>query len=157
MTLKSDEAHLRRSIEIARVGLAAGERPVAALLTKSGQVVAEAHDGVFGHRDPTAHAERLVISEFSRANGLLHLRGYTLYTVVEPCLMCCGAIHWAKLGRVVYALSQSGLQALTGGSEKRSIRVLLPAGRHSVELVGPLLEDEALELAQLYPWKDKRV
>jgi hypothetical protein len=69
---------------------------------------------------------------------LLHLREYTLYSVVEPCLMCCGAIHWAKIGRVVYGLSQSSLQTLTNGRGKRSIRDLLPAGRHAVEIIAGL-------------------
>ena len=84
---------LARTFGVVEAALARGERPVAALLVRGGAVVAEAADAVFARRDPTAHAERVVISDHCAAAGRLHLRGHELYCFIEPCLMCCGAIH----------------------------------------------------------------
>ena len=96
---------LDRTFALAHRALERGERPVSALLVRSGEAVAEATDAVFERSDPTAHAERILVSDYCTVNGFLHLRGYELYCFIEPCLMCCGAIHWAKLDRVVYSLS----------------------------------------------------
>ena len=148
---------LSRTFEVARMALARGERPVAALLVHGGDVVMEASDAVFSRRDPTAHAERVAISDYCARTGRLHLRGHALYCFIEPCLMCCGAIHWAKLDRVVYALSQARLKELSGGRPKPGIRDYLPVGGRSLEVVGPVREADAYDLARAYDWRARRV
>jgi tRNA(adenine34) deaminase len=150
--VKFDSTILDRVFEFAEAALMGGERPVSALLVRDGEVVATTTDAVFERSDPTAHAERIVISDYCTANGLLHLRGFELYCFIEPCIMCCGAIHWAKLDRIVYALSQNRLKQLTGGHPKPGIRSYLPVGRHSPDVVGPVREDEGFVLASRYDW-----
>lgn len=152
-----DDDIVARTFELAETALAAGERPVAALLVRDGTVVAEAIDVVFARSDPTAHAERIVLSDYCTGRGLLHLRGHDLYCFIEPCMMCCGAIHWAKLDRVVFALSQARLNELSGGLHKPGIRELLPLGRRSPAVVGPVREDEAAEVAARYDWRARRL
>ena len=120
---------LDRTFALAHRALERGERPVSALLVRSGEAVAEATDAVFERSDPTAHAERILVSDYCTVNGFLHLRGYELYCFIEPCLMCCGAIHWAKLDRVVYSLSQERLKELSGGTSKPGIREYLVSPR----------------------------
>ena len=144
---------LTRTFEVAEAALARGERPVAALLVYGGEVVAEATDAVFERSDPTAHAERVVISDYCAAHDCLHLRGYELYCFIEPCIMCCGAIHWAKLDRVVYALSQTRLKDLSGGRQKPGVRDYLPVGGRPLDVVGPVREAEAFVLAAQYAWR----
>ncbi|MEO0558956.1 MAG: nucleoside deaminase [Bacteroidota bacterium] len=148
---------LARTFEVAQAALERGERPVSALLVYEGVILAEATDAVFERSDPTAHAERVVISDYCRSHGRLHLRGHELYCFIEPCLMCCGAIHWAKLDRVVYALSQDRLKELSGGRPKPGIRDYLPVGGRSLEVVGPVREPEAFELASRYAWQARAV
>ena len=151
--MSADQALMARAFRLAEAALARGERPVAALLVFEGAVVAEAGDAVFARSDPSAHAERVVISDHCAATGQLHLRGHEIYCTIEPCLMCCGAIHWAKLDRVVYGLSQERLQTLSGGTHKPGVRGYLPVGGRPVEVVGPVLEDEAFALAARYAWR----
>ena len=112
---------------------------------------------MFAQSDPTAHAERILISAYCAANKHLHLRGYELYCFIEPCLMCCGAIHWAKLSRIVYALSQAHLKSLSGGQPKPTVRDLLPAGGRPLDIVGPVWEEAALDIAAGYNWQAKMV
>jgi tRNA(Arg) A34 adenosine deaminase TadA len=104
-----------------------------------------------------AGEERVVISDYCAGHGLLHLRGHELYCFVEPCLMCCGAIHWAKLDRVVFSLSQTRLNELSGGRQKPGIRDLLAFGSGSLLVVGPVREDEAAGIAARYDWRARRL
>jgi tRNA(Arg) A34 adenosine deaminase TadA len=151
--LSQDDDIVARMFDVAQAALAAGERPVAAVLVRDGAIVAEATDAVFGRSDPTAHAERVVVSDYCTAQSLLHLRGYELYCFIEPCVMCCGAIHWAKLDRVVYALSQARLNELSGGRPKPGIRELLPLGARALSVVGPVRENDAFQIAARYDWR----
>ncbi|MEM1126575.1 MAG: nucleoside deaminase [Bacteroidota bacterium] len=150
-----DDNILAHAFKVAEEALIHGERPVAALLVRDGTIVAQATDAVFARSDPTAHAERVVISDFCAANGRLHLRGYELYCFIEPCLMCCGAIHWAKLDRVVFALSQTRLKELSGGRPKPGLRDYLPVGGRPLDVIGPVREDEAFALAARYAWRQR--
>ncbi len=130
--------------------------PVGAVLTIADRIVAESHDQVFARSDPTAHAERLVISEYAAQFSKLRLDECTLYSVVEPCFMCSGAIHWAKIPRLVFAASQASLGTLTGGGSKPSASTLLPAGQQRIEVIGPALEADAMAVLSLYPWIERR-
>ena len=121
------------------------------------RIVAEATDAVFEHSDPTAHAERVVISDYCRREGLLHLRDHELYCFIEPCFMCCGAIHWAKLDRVVFCLGQARLNELSGGRSKPGIRELLSPRSGSPTVIGPLREEEAASIAARYDWWARRL
>jgi len=65
--------------------------------------------------------------------------------------MCAGAIYWAGIGRVVYALSERRLRAITGAHAQNPTldlpcRSVFAAGQHATEVIGPLLEDEAATL-----------
>jgi tRNA(Arg) A34 adenosine deaminase TadA len=153
----TDDALIDRAFALAEAALERGERPVAAVLALDGQVVAEGTDAVFERSDPTAHAERVVISDHCAATGRLHLRGHTLVCFAEPSVMCCGAIHWAQLDRVVYALSQERLKELSGGRPKPGVRDVLPLGGRPVEVVGPVREAEAFTIAARYAWRERRV
>jgi tRNA(Arg) A34 adenosine deaminase TadA len=144
-----DETLIRHALEIARRAIANGNHPFGALLADaSGAVLLEAENTVDTARDPTGHAEtnlvRLAGARFSKAE----LAGMTLYTSTEPCAMCSGAIYWAGIGRVVYGLSEAGLLELTGDNPSNETmhlpcREVLSRGQRIVQIVGPLLEDEA--------------
>ena len=141
---------LRRAIELAGQARAHGNHPFGALLAdEAGRVLAEAENTVVTGRDVTGHAETNLIRLASARFDPETLARCTLYTSTEPCPMCAGAIYWARVGRVVYALSQQGLYALTGeGSERLPLpcRDVLAAGHHAVEVTGPALEDEARQV-----------
>ena len=133
-----------------------GLDPFAAILVKDSAIVAESRDMSVIESDPTAHAELAVISSYCRAHNLISLEGYTLYCNVEPCVMCSGAIHWAKLSRVVYGVSQKTLQSVSGGKEKPSCHDLINIGHKKIEIIGPVLEKEGLHILQSMPFLSKK-
>jgi tRNA(Arg) A34 adenosine deaminase TadA len=99
----------------------------------------------------TAHAERLLATRASKAHSPEFLAGCTLYTSAEPCAMCAGAIYWAGIGRVVYGQAESALKAATGDHPENPTldlpcRTVFDAGQRKVEVIGPMLEDEAAAL-----------
>jgi tRNA(adenine34) deaminase len=86
----------------ARAAVLLGEVPVGAALLRDGTVIAAAHNETMARRDPTRHAEMLVIAEGLRALGTDRLPDCTLCVTLEPCGQCAGAIVLAKVGRVVF-------------------------------------------------------
>ena len=91
----------------------------------------------------------------SRQFAANFLAGCSLYTSTEPCPMCSGAIFWGGVGRVVFALGQQALYDLIGpgGDELLlSCRDVFARGSRTIEVVGPALEAEALEVHRGF-WK----
>jgi tRNA(Arg) A34 adenosine deaminase TadA len=147
------DAHfLRRSFEVARRAVTRGNHPFGAILVgRDGTVLVEAENGYMPSRDGTAHAERLLASHACTTLSPATLGGATLYSSAEPCAMCAGAIYWAGIGRLVYALSEHRLRAITGNHPENPTldlpcREVFASGQRSTEVVGPLLEDEAAAL-----------
>jgi tRNA(Arg) A34 adenosine deaminase TadA len=98
--------------------------------------------------DATSHAELVAVREASRRYPPERLAGAMLYSSAEPCAMCAGAIYWSWISRVVYALSEERLLALTGNHPENPTlslpcREVFARGQREIEVVGPVLEDEA--------------
>jgi tRNA(Arg) A34 adenosine deaminase TadA len=152
MTQANDEILLRRAFDVARRAHEHGNHPFGALLAgPDGSVLMEQGNGFGPARDMTAHAERLLASAASQAHPPAKLARCTMYMSAEPCAMCAGAIYWAGIGRVVYGLSEKRLKRITGDHAENPTldlpcRTVFAAGQRKVEVVGPLLEDEAAAL-----------
>jgi tRNA(Arg) A34 adenosine deaminase TadA len=138
---------LRRAIALSAQSRTEGNHPFASLVVDAaGVLLAEAPNA---HRvDCTCHAEMNVLRLVSAVCSAGELASATLYSSAEPCAMCAGGIYWSGIGRVVYALSEARLLALTGnhpGNPTLSLpcREVLVRGQRRIEVVGPLLEDEA--------------
>jgi tRNA(Arg) A34 adenosine deaminase TadA len=146
------ETFLRRAFAVARRAHAQGNHPFGAILVDSeGRVLIEAENGFLPARDMTAHAERLLATQASQAHDPSFLARCTVYTSAEPCAMCAGAMYWAGIGRVVYGLAECRLKAMTADHAENPTldlpcRVVFAAGQRPVEVIGPLLEDEASAL-----------
>ncbi len=147
------EALLRRAFVVARRSREQGDHPFGAILAgPDGAILREQGNGFTSEGgDMTAHAERLLATWASRIYGAAFLAGCTLYTSAEPCAMCSGAIYWAGIGRVVYGQTETSLKAMTGAhSENPTLnlpcRAVFAAGQRPVEVIGPLLADEAAAL-----------
>lgn len=97
------EALMRTALDLAAQAADAGDVPVGAVLVDpDGTVVATDRNRREELRDPTAHAEMLVLSARAREIGDWRLNGHTLVVTLEPCPMCAGAAVWARLERIVY-------------------------------------------------------
>jgi tRNA(Arg) A34 adenosine deaminase TadA len=149
---RSHETFLRRAFAVAKRAHAHGNHPFGAILVDAdGAVLFEAENGFMPDRDGTAHAERLLATQASKAHDPKFLANCTLYTSAEPCAMCAGAIYWAGIGRVVFGLTERRLKAITGDHAENPTldlpcRTVFAAGQRPVEVIGPLLEDEAARL-----------
>jgi tRNA(Arg) A34 adenosine deaminase TadA len=146
------ETFLRRCFAVARRARTRGNHPFGAILVSAaGEVLVETENGYLPDRDMTAHAERLLATQASKQFDSHVLAGCTLYTSAEPCAMCAGAIYWAGIGGVVFGLSERRLKTMTGDHAENPTldlpcRTVFAAGQRHVEVIGPLLEDEAAAL-----------
>ena len=143
---------LRRSFDVARAARAAGHHPFGAILVgPDGTVLMEQGNAFAAGRDMTAHAERVLMTRASRAHPPAFLARCTLYASAEPCAMCAGAAYWSGIGRIVYGLGERDLKALTGDHPENPTldlpcRTVLAAGQRHIEVIGPLLVEEAAAL-----------
>jgi tRNA(adenine34) deaminase len=94
---------MARALEQARFAWTCDEVPVGAVVVKDGRLLAEGHNRTVADADPTAHAEVVALRAATIRRGDWRLEGATLYTTLEPCAMCSGAIVLARVARVVYA------------------------------------------------------
>lgn len=102
--MPNHETHMRRCLELARAALEAGETPVGALVLRDGVILGEGREETRTLLDPSAHAEVQAIRAACRTLGSPDLSGCTLYTTVEPCVLCAYVIRRAGLSRVVYGI-----------------------------------------------------
>lgn len=102
---------MRRAIRLACDSVETHGGPFGAVIVRDGEIVAEAMNRVIPSNDPTAHAEIGAIRAACAALDRVDLRGCTIYTSCEPCPMCLGALHWARVDRIIYAASQQDAAA----------------------------------------------
>jgi tRNA(adenine34) deaminase len=94
----------------------AGEVPVGAVIVdKLGNILAVAGNQTLTHRDPTAHAEMLVIREAAARVGSERLVDCDLYVTLEPCAMCAGAISHARIRRLYFGAMDEKMGAVEHG------------------------------------------
>lgn len=98
----SEAYFMRQALEEARLAFEEGEIPIGAVVVCRGQIIARAHNEVERLKDPTAHAELLAITAATEYMGGKFLSDCQLYVTVEPCVMCAGALFWARLGEIIY-------------------------------------------------------
>ena len=120
-----------------------GEVPVGAVLVDSqGGLLAAAGNRVESDRDPTAHAEMLVLRAGAARLGATHLAECDLYVTLEPCAMCAAAISFARIRRLYYGASDPKAGAVENGVRYFSA----PSCLHRPEIYGGIGESEAAEL-----------
>jgi tRNA(adenine34) deaminase len=146
-----DERMMRVALGAAVGCEVSSDVPVGALVARGEVVVAVAGNARERLRDPTAHAEILVLREASRIAGSWRLDGCTLYVTLEPCAMCAGAIVLARVDRVVFGAAdpKAGF-AGSLGDLLRDERL-----NHRVEVTGGVLADECGDVLKSF-FRDKR-
>ena len=111
------------------------------LVDASGALLADGVNDVHSSSDPIGHAESNAIRAAASAHGPERLRGATLYASGEPCGMCAGAIFWAGIDRLVFALASSRIGAVPeniGDQLVISSREVLATGSRRVIVEGPI-------------------
>ncbi len=135
---ETDVLFLRAAIAEARAAECDGEVPVGAVIVHEGEIIARGNNRVLRDSDPTAHAEIVAMRAVGIVLANYRLEGCTLYTTLEPCAMCAGAILHARIARLVYAASDPKAGAC--GSVLSVMNH--PQLNHKVEVVSGLLAEE---------------
>ncbi len=93
---------MQQALKEARYAFEEEEVPIGAVVVINNKLIARGHNQVERLNDSTAHAEIIALTSAFNHLGAKYLPDATLYVTVEPCLMCCGALYWSKIGRIVY-------------------------------------------------------
>ncbi|PZP49007.1 MAG: tRNA-specific adenosine deaminase [Pseudopedobacter saltans] len=142
----TDEQYMQLALKEAHKAFDADEVPIGAIVVLRDKIIAKAHNQVELLHDPTAHAEVLAITTACSHLGAKYLPDATLYVTVEPCLMCSGALHWSKIGRVVF-----GAYDDKNGYRKYTEHPFHP----KTQLTGGILAEESADLLKLF-FRQKR-
>lgn len=143
---------MRRAIDLSRVGLRDGG-PFGAVVTRGGKIIGEGFNTVVAKRDPTAHAEINAIRNACNFLKSHDLTGCELYASCEPCPMCLGAIHWARIGKVYYAANRDDA-AFAGFDDSEFYRQqLLPLQERAIKFIRALESERIAARAVLEAWK----
>lgn len=137
---------MRVALDLAREAEAAGEVPVGAVAVLNDRVIGRGRNSPISMNDPTAHAEMLALREASAAIGNYRLEGVTLYSTLEPCAMCAGALVTARVSRLVF-----GARDLRFGAVRSKFRLAdSDVLNHRLEIVEGTLGAECAELMQRF-------
>ncbi|NLE29797.1 MAG: nucleoside deaminase [Phycisphaerae bacterium] len=148
-----DEKFMKLAIDKAREGVDEGQTPFGACIVKDGKVVVCVHNVVWATMDITAHAEVHAIRQACGELGTINLEGCEIYATCEPCPMCFSAIHWSRISRIVYGARIADAKEIGFHELEISNQRMKEIGRSSVELVGDVLREEAIELFRY--WREK--
>jgi tRNA(Arg) A34 adenosine deaminase TadA len=151
MTPEQDALHLRRAIELSYTAKAGANRPYGAVIAlPDGTVLAEAWNRTGESRDCTTHAETDAIRAAVPVHAREVMARATMYASGEPCVMCAGAIFLAGIRRVVFGVDAATVREYRKvAPHLRDLELgcaeVLAASPHPIEVIGPLLVDEAVE------------
>jgi tRNA(adenine34) deaminase len=142
----SDEEFMKEALELARQAERAGEVPVGAVIVLNGEVIGRGRNAPIESHDPSAHAEMIALREAALAIGNYRVEKATIYSTLEPCAMCAGALVAARVERLVF-----GARDLRFGGVRSKFRIadseLL---NHRVEIVEGVMGAECAELMQRF-------
>ncbi|MDA9850806.1 nucleoside deaminase [Flavobacteriaceae bacterium] len=137
--MEKDHIHfMKKALEEAKYAFFKNEVPVGCVIVNENEIISKSSNMVELLNDSTAHAELIAITSAQNSLNNKNLDGCILYTTLEPCLMCHGAIYWSKINTIVYGASD----------EKRGF------SRHNLEIdrkiniVKGVMEEESRELLE---------
>ena len=139
--MNKDHIHfMKKAFEEANYAFFKNEVPVGCVIVNENEIISRSSNMVELLNDSTAHAELIAITSAQNSINNKNLDGCILYTTLEPCLMCHGAIYWSKINTIVYGASD----------EKRGF------SRHNLEIdrkiniVKGVMEEESRELLEKF-------
>lgn len=134
----ADVAFMRAALDLARLGAAAGEVPVGAVVVKDGEIVGRGYNQPITRHDPSAHAEMMAMRDAALHLGNYRLVGCELFVTLEPCVMCVGAMFHARIARVVYGAKEPK----TGAAGSVFNLFTEPRLNHHARIEGGVLAEE---------------
>jgi len=154
MTRLTDLEYLKMACEVSKHAREKGNHPFGAILVhENGDVVMEGENTVETEHDATGHAETNLAKFASRKFEQDYLGKCTMFTSVEPCAMCAGALYWTGIGSLVFGITEHRLLEMTGNHsdnptmESEGCRHILEMGQRDIPVTGPIneIEEDVLE------------
>ena len=144
----TEEYFMKMALKEAEKAFEEGEVPVGAVLVIGGKIISRGYNMVEKLNDPTAHAEIIALTSAFNSLGSKYLPDATIYVTLEPCLMCAGALHWSKIGNIVWGAEdiKNGHQVYTGDRNPFHVKTQILTG---------LLAEESAQLIKDF-FKSKR-
>lgn len=155
---------MKRAILLSEIAYKSGKGlPIGCVIVRNGQIIGEGHNEIFLRNNPTSHGEMVAIENACKNIHDLQLANCEMYTTLEPCPMCLGAIYWAKLSVVYYAntnknASEAGFddsfifEEFKLSPEKRKIPLL---GKNDPEAMKILQDWKLKNTPASQPWTDE--
>ncbi|HJZ66777.1 MAG TPA: tRNA adenosine(34) deaminase TadA [Blastocatellia bacterium] len=140
------EQFMRAALTEADSSAQEGEVPVGAVVVLDGAIIGSGRNAVIALSDPTAHAEIMALREAARTIGNYRLNRATVYSTIEPCPMCAGALVHARVARLVYGAKDPKAGAVETHFGICTTEFL----NHQVSVEGGILEDECRRVLQSF-------
>jgi tRNA(adenine34) deaminase len=145
-TQSTDERWMREALAEALEAQARGEVPIGAVLVVGERIISRAGNRTRTDCDPTAHAEILALREAARRLGNYRLTDASVYSTIEPCAMCAGALVQARVKRLVY-----GARDERAGAVESHFRICQAVSlNHQIAVTSGLLETECRDIMQRF-------
>jgi guanine deaminase len=151
--MDAQKKFMRTAIREAKKGIEKSQSPFGACIVKEGKKIASAHNGVWGKADPTAHAEIVAIRKACKKLKTIDLTGCEIYSTCEPCPMCFSAIHWAKIGRIVYGTGIADAKVCGFSELEITNEDMKRLGKSSLEVQAGFMAEECRQLFALFSEK----
>ena len=152
MMMEADEFWMRKAIKAAEAAREFGEIPIGAcLIDKNGELISIAGNRTITFCDPTAHAEILVLREAAVKIGNYRLTETSVYTTIEPCTMCAGALVNARVKRLIFGAKDERFGAVTSIFRLCDTSSL----NHQIEITAGVLAEDCREIMQNF-FRQKR-
>ncbi len=137
---------MRSALGLARRAYFADEVPIGAVVVIDGKIVGRGYNQSIRKADPTAHAEILAMRQAAHRIGNYRLTSATLYCTLEPCVMCAGALVWARVQRLVYGARDRKAGALDSHLNLAQAHFL----NHHFEVISGFMQKESAELLKRF-------
>lgn len=148
--MNQDELFMREAVRLSELAVEHGNEPFGAVLVKDGKIVYSNENQIYTGSDPTFHAEAGLLRRFCAETHITDLSNYTLYSSCEPCFMCCGAMVWTKLGRLVYGASDIDLCDILGEKGAECCRIVFENSGWKPEVTSGVLREDSLRILSGY-------
>lgn len=137
--MEKDHIHfMKKALEEAKYAFYKNEVPVGCVIVNENEIISRSSNMVELLNDSTAHAELIAITSAQNSLNNKNLDGCILYTTLEPCLMCHGAIYWSKINTIVYGASDK-----KRGFSRHNLEI-----DRKINIIKGVMEEESRELLE---------
>jgi tRNA(Arg) A34 adenosine deaminase TadA len=148
--LNDNEKYIHQCYILATQAVEKGNHPFGALLVHENKILLTAENTVFTDNDKTRHAEMNLVSRANKEIASEILEKSTLYTSTEPCIMCCGAIYWSGISKIVFGCSAEILDEIAGKTIAINSAYVFTKTVNPVAIEGHILEAEGEKIHKNY-------